>query len=209
MNTELGSRYRSKTVLAICFTSLLYACVPTVETTLRPVASNGEILDGHCPPAPRTVVAFQRQGVLVSVRAYLGSNDVVDIRIEYEVPEGKVLKLVETYVTLLPPKNPPLMADLKTNQYSKPVISGKEIYGTTISSQLLESDGWPTLYSPKKGDVAKTIYKSYSTHAKLSATQFDSFSLILPRFIVNDVEIPPIQVTFAKEVTAYLGYFNC
>ena len=203
------TRYRWLTVLVTCMAALISACVPTVEAIFRPIVLDGEVLDGHCPPVPRTVALFQRQGVVVSVRSFLGSNDTIDTFIAYEVPEGKVITFIDTYFTLLRHSNPLLLVELKANQYSTPIISGKEIYGKTISPQALSSNGWPTLYSSREGYIAKTIHMSYLTQGSFQSGPVGSFSLVLPRFTVNGVYIPAIKVNFSREVVSYLGYFNC
>ena len=139
----------------------------------------------------------------------MSSDDLVNIVLTYEVPEGKVVQFVDTQLTLLHPKDLKLVAELKIDQNRYLVNSEMKLNGKTIAIQNLQSEGWPTLYETKEYEVAKTIYRSYWIQAQMSLPKLGAFSLALPRISVNDVEIPAIQVDFAREVVAYIGYFNC
>lgn len=111
------------------------ACAPLPISVYRPSASEGEVLDAHCPREPRAVIRFERSGVLVSIwassYAIYPLRDKVRVLILFEVPPGKVVRLAHGVVEISVPSGSISKADL-----SGPVRPGAPMVGESTPPAL-------------------------------------------------------------------------
>ena len=159
------------------------------------------------------MIRFDRLGVLVSVKASYATEHEVSIRLAFEVPEGKTVRLLDRVVELSVATDAKLVAELSGIRLAtdSPASPGSPMAGSTIDHELRMFEGWPTLYDPPGGfgSYAKTRHASYWFEASASVPRADAFALGLPRFSVNDAEVELPEIHFSRRVAFYLSPLNC
>ncbi|GEM_PF-5540174 len=209
---QMRRRVSALTLIGVMLTTV--SCAPLVVPIYRASASDGEILRAHlCPPEPHSVIRFERHGVLVSARAFYKSDNQIWVRTAFEVPEGKVVRLLDHVVKVSVPARGSFEGDLSGGRIPlkhEPDSPSTPMMGETIKHKLRMFEGWPTLYDPP-GLVmfAKTPHASYWFDAFLSVPKSDAFTLKLPRFLVNDVEVELPVINFTRHIDFYIAPMNC
>jgi len=182
------------------------ACAPRQISVYRPSASEGEVLGARCPAEPRAVIRFERSGVFVSVwtssYAIHPPRDEIRVRIAFEVPEGKVVRLAHGVVEISVPSGSSSKAEL-----SGPFRPGAPMMGETTPPQ--SSRKWPLLYDPPQQIRALTHNASFWFTAFLPLPSSQTSALKLPRFQVNDVEAELPLITLTRQTDWYIAGMEC
>lgn len=182
------------------------ACAPVIISVYRPSASEGEVLNAHCPHEPRAVIRFERSGVLVSVwtssYAFYPPRDEIRVLIVFEVPQGKVVRLSNGVVEISVPSDSISKADL-----SGPVRPGAPMVGDTTPPQSPRT--WRLPYDPPQQWRALTHNASFGFTAFLPRPTSQTSVLKLPKFLVNDVEAELPLITLTRQTDWYIAGMNC
>jgi hypothetical protein len=169
----------------------------------QPSAPGGVVLSAHCPPEPRSVIRFERDSILVSAKASYNSEyprrNGIGVRITFEVPEGKVVRLLDGVVEV----SVPILGSFKGE------LSGPVPPGTPMAGETTKNKRWGTLYDPPSAMFAMTNHASYYFKTFLSMPNSDTFTLKLPKFLINDVEVELPVINFNRNLDFYIAGINC
>jgi hypothetical protein len=188
---------------------LTAACAPVLTDFYRPAAPDGRVARTHCPPAQR-IILFERHDVTIGITIGMFSKGHVEGMVTYEIPEGKVVYLLDQEVEVSVPSRGTTKAKLTSGLvwsgglFSQPhdASPANPLIGKTTMRLLFST---PTRYG-------KTNHASYTFRFSGSLDRPEvpeSLAIKLPRFSVNDTEVdlPPITFILDREF-AIIG-LNC
>lgn len=163
------------------------------RSVYRPSAPGGELLQLHCPPQPRSVIRFARDGVLISAYATYVSSDEILVKATFEVPQGETVRLLDAGVEVA---------------IAGQMYFGRQFPGERKVFQRGASRGGDEA-APLGGPLQRDKFKTFWFAASVSAPHADVFTLKLPRFTVNGTQVDLPQITFSRHTEFYIAPMNC
>jgi hypothetical protein len=179
----------------------------------RPSAPEGKVVRTSCPPVHRFIL-FERHDVTIGTSSGVGAKGPLKGVVSFEVPEGKVVRLLDQEIEVSAPSRgtwkgrlapgivwPPGSFQPRDAQPDKPLM------GITLKHMIA---WWPFSAAPTPYGHSRHAYYSFEFSVSLAEAEVsEAYVLKLPKFSVNDVvvELPPI--TFIRDREFAIVGLNC
>ena len=192
--------------LAILLLALLtVACYPGTISYLHPSALEGKLVSAHCPPA-KSVLLFEKQGVVVGVRATasFSREDQVDVAITFEVPEDKTVQLIDNHIEAY-------VGSQKISEAKLSVLVWKSRFKTADFSpdSPLIGKTERSLFFEQVTMYGTTEHAYYIFKTSLTVPESETFMLKMPGFLVDNVKVELPIVKFMKTEEFAIQPLNC
>ena len=191
---------------ALLFVAILLplsGCYPTTVELFRPEATGGRVVGAHCPPL-KSFILFERNDVIVGVRALESPIGQVSITVTFEVPQNTTVALKEQTIAVI----------LDGKDFSTNALTGRHWISAAHTAKLPEN-------SPMVGKTKKswffdqiTLYGTtehayFFFKATLDIKDPDVFEIRLPTLQINGVEVKIPVIKFKRDSKFYIAPFNC
>jgi hypothetical protein len=182
-------------VVVTTFILLTAGCLLNVSTPYYLPAATGGTIVRAMQPRTNSVILFKRQGVIIGVNT-TDYGDRFNASISFEVPEGKIVQLLEHHIEVSGPSKESWKSNLSGHIWTGPGRIGDFPVNTPM---IGKNEAWR--FGTAKG-YGNTGHAAFFFKAFLFATPGPkTFVIKMPKFRVNnmDVELPLIEFTFGIE----------
>jgi hypothetical protein len=199
--------------IAVLFLVLLTAaCAPVMLEFHRPSAPGGKVVRAGCPPDK--FILFERHDVTIGTSTGVASKGLVGGVVTFEVPEGRVVLLLDQEVEVSASSRGTSKGRLTPGTVWAPgsfqprdAQPDKPLMGITSKHRIA---WWPFSAAPTPYGHSRHAYYSFKFSVSLAEAEVsEAYVLKLPKFSVNDivVELPPI--TFIQDREFAIVGLNC
>lgn len=199
-------RLRSKVpILAAALLAFLTAGCYYSEQRYHPAAP-GDKSSGRLP-----LLHFQRQGVIVGVGlpSTRNSQGTAQVAVNFEVPDGKVVKLIDKTVESSAANFAAHTGKLSRKVWERQGFWGGQIREFPPDTQMTgkTANKQQFGYARELGmDTCESDYAMFCYSAKVTVPDSGAFMIKLPRFSVNgaEIELPPLTVTQVNDTYSWI-----
>lgn len=182
---------------------MLVSCVPMTTEFYRPAAIDGRVVSAHCPPV-ESFILFEINGVILGSKASKAKNGLVTVTMTFEIPRGKTVRLRDHEIHSL----------ISNQVFASSKLRGRVWVSAGRTVEFLSTTPMPGK-TEKKAFFKQITFYGTTEHAyyffsgQLSVPDQESFTVKLPNFSVNDVEVRSPEIRFSEDGVRYWGSLNC
>ncbi len=192
-----------KNIYVLLLALVMVSCAPTTTTFYRPAALDGKVVSAHCPPV-ESFILFETQGVLLGSKASRAGNGLITMTITFEIPKDRTVTLLDQEIFSIQDDHMFASGKLRGHFW---VSAGrtKEFSAATPMPGRTEKK----LFFKQITLYGTTQHAYYFFTAQLAVPDQESFTIKLPNYSIDGIEVISPKIRFTQDTLEYMGPLNC